>query len=670
MDFLKPSIFYFLLLLAIPIIIHLFNFRKHKKIYFSSIFMLQSIQSKHQSKRIIKKWILLLNRLSIISIIICAFALPFIKDDTLNKDVSKIGIYIDNSFSMDRTDNQKNKLIDYAKKNAKSIISELKPTQKILIITNDFERKHQKWYSKEEALILIDSITISSHTQHINTIIHKYNQSIDSVEFNSLYIFSDFQKTKDEKILKLNQTTSIKIGALNGIKKTGNISVDSCYFSNPFRKQNHIENLHVVFTNHGDEPLETLAQLAINNKKTTSYSVEIPAKSSIVKTLNYINPTNTDQIKGLIQIEDMSIQFDNKLYFAYSTEKKVPVLNIYDEQSSSCFSHLYSDSLFEFKSHSIHNMEYHQLSNYNLIILDQLKNIPKQLQEELEYYIANGNNLFVFPNKDLNTKSYNDFFKKIGVHYIDQWTPNEKKVNFINYQHPIFLSVFKEEVKNINLPSSKGFFSITENKKVQNRDILNFFDNSSFLSEYIYKKGSIFMYYSSLSTDESNFTKHALFVPILYNAALINQQKNNLYEIIENETIIEKHGIKNNNIVHLTKSPHFDMIATLQANNQKSLINFHNKIQEDGHYKLIVNEQYQPIAFNYNRRESNIEFLNKVDIKSMFANNIIDFIKLKKNTILKSYQKNNLNVQLEYFFIVLAIMLLIIELFLLKVWKT
>ena len=53
----NPQILYALLALAIPIVIHLFNFRKHEKIYFSSIRFLEEIKTKNKKKRNLKNLI-------------------------------------------------------------------------------------------------------------------------------------------------------------------------------------------------------------------------------------------------------------------------------------------------------------------------------------------------------------------------------------------------------------------------------------------------------------------------------------------------------------------------------------------------------------------------------------------------------------------------------------
>ena len=77
----------------------------------------------------------------------------------------------------------------------------------------------------------------------------------------------------------------------------------------------------------------------------------------------------------------------------------------------------------------------------------------------------------------------------------------------------------------------------------------------------------------------------------------------------------------------------------------------------------------QPISFNYNRSESIMKFLNKSQIKDMFEEKEIDFLTTENNTVSKKYIETSQDKKLEDFFIVLAIILLIIELILLRIWK-
>ena len=669
MGFLNSSIFYYLFLLAIPVIIHLFNFRRHKKVYFSSTYFLKEIHEKNKSKYQIRRWIILANRLIAITLIIAAFGLPYIKNGKNISEATKIGIYIDNSFSMERIDNKKVELIDYAKNNAKNIIKKLNTTQQVLIITNDFEKKHQKWYAPKEAFELIDDIIISNNQQNINTIFNRYQKSVDTLDLNRFYIFSDFQQKLNQSNTILNKYSNVKIGLLHA-NSNDNVSIDSCYFNTPIRKKNEIENLTVSISNHSSENKRVQGKLVINNQQKGTYSIEVPSKSIINQDFYYNNPPDIDTVNGIITINDDNLDFDNKLYFSYNTNQKLKVALIYNEILNRALINIFSDSLFHFSHYNTNQIEYQKLNNCELIVLDGLNHISSGLSKNLEKFVNNGGHLLIFVNEDVEINSYNKFFHSMHTDFLSEWKQGDHTVKYINYEHSIFNDVFKEKTENINLPKVMGYFSINENKKSQRREILTLKNNDIFLSQYIVNKGEVFICYSDLNTKNTNFSEHALFIPCVYNTALTNLKKDKLFNTIDNEIIIEKNNINSKDIINLKKGVNFDMIPSITVSNQRTLINFKNHIKDDGNYHLIVNhESISPISFNYTRDESKMHFLNKNQIKNLFSVKNIDFLKLETNSISKKYTENETEKKIEYFFIISAIIILIIELILLRIWK-
>ena len=78
MKFLYPQFLYALALIAIPIIIHLFNFRKFKTIYFSNVQFLKSVNEKTKSKSQLKHILILSSRVLTIAALVMAFSQPYL----------------------------------------------------------------------------------------------------------------------------------------------------------------------------------------------------------------------------------------------------------------------------------------------------------------------------------------------------------------------------------------------------------------------------------------------------------------------------------------------------------------------------------------------------------------------------------------------------------------
>src|SRR4051812_4148008 len=122
MNFLYPGFLFALLAIAIPIVIHLFNFRKFKKIYFSNVQFLKEAKEQSSSHEKLKNLLVLLSRILAIIFLVLAFARPFISSGLRSSPSLRnvVSIYIDNSYSME-TVNKEGSLLDEAKRKVKEI---------------------------------------------------------------------------------------------------------------------------------------------------------------------------------------------------------------------------------------------------------------------------------------------------------------------------------------------------------------------------------------------------------------------------------------------------------------------------------------------------------------------------------------------------------------------
>jgi len=256
MSFIYPSFLFALSAIAIPIIIHLFNFRKFKTVYFSNVRFLKEVQQETQAKSKLKHLLVLAARILAITFLVLAFAQPFIPAENKNiiaGDIA-ISIFIDNSFSMDAI-NKNGTLLDDAKKKALEIVSSYKPTDRFQLLTNDFEGRHQRLVNKEEFAELIDEIKISPNTKSISEITSRQMDVLNQSENKNktIFILSDFQKSI-VNINQINKDTAIQINfiPLTATEKS-NVYIDTCWFESPVRQLNQIEKLHIRIKNNSEK---------------------------------------------------------------------------------------------------------------------------------------------------------------------------------------------------------------------------------------------------------------------------------------------------------------------------------------------------------------------------------------------------------------------------------
>ena len=174
MIFLKPQILWALFAVAIPILIHLFNFKRYRKVYFSNVQMLKDVklQSKRQSQ--LRQLLVLLARILTIILLVVAFSRPIIPaqiDSNVIQDKAFVSLFIDNSFSM-QSDGESTSLLEEAKQKARIIIESYQATDKFLLLTNELKTEHNRLYNQADMYELIEEVEIAPSSQLLSEVLN------------------------------------------------------------------------------------------------------------------------------------------------------------------------------------------------------------------------------------------------------------------------------------------------------------------------------------------------------------------------------------------------------------------------------------------------------------------------------------------------------------------
>ena len=659
MTFERPEILFFLLLLIIPILIHLFNLNKYKKVYFSNIQLLRKIKTEKKHISNLKKLILLLSRLILLSALILAFAKPFMNNKSHTENTyEKISIYIDNSLSM----SHKNKisLLEEAKNIAKKIINNYNDNIKINILSNNFEFKNEKFFNKEKSLKIIEDIQLSPFSIDLCEIIKRQNRISNHDSLVNSYLISDFQKEISIKSNEcddfFNNKNLIKLNHSN--KK--NISLNSCYLKTPFRKYNQEEELIVEIENHGSEKKKNiLLQLFVNDKKRGFLNIDIEGNTKIKKSIKFKN-LEKGNIAGKIIIDNDDFKYDNTLFFSYEVKDQINILAITENKLNNSIKQVFNDPMFILENFNKKQINFEKIQDYDLIIFDHLTTIQKGLSSFIKKNLMNGKNIIVFPNKNIDIESYNYFFNEISADNIIQWKNKKNEINNINYDHLIFQDVFNEKNEKIKFPYSEGFYELKTNKLKQRKNILKFFNNEPFFIEYKNFKGSFYLCTSPLDIDISDFTKHALFLPIMFNTSL-SSSTSNLYETINQNLNIKCNDCSSLSNILLKKDNDFEFTLSNKLINKNNYLEIGNKVKKEGTYDLFSDKENKKISFNYNREESKII--------NIITNPHVTKLENTSDTIEKIEKKTEKRKNLISYFIILAIISFLFETLILKFWK-
>ena len=675
MKFAYPEFLYALFAIAIPIIIHLFNFRKYKKLYFSNVEFLKEVQQETQSKSKLKHLLILLSRILAISFLVLAFAQPFIpaSENNIANQNNVVAIYIDNSFSMESV-GKNGSLLNEAKNKAIEIVNAYRNTDKFILTTNNFNPGNQHLLSNEAIIDKIETIQISSASRELSTVYSRTREALNSsdIKNKSFYVLSDFQKsTIDIANIKPDTIINTFFAPITS-NETNNLYIDSCWFSSPTHLINQNEELTVRIKNNADTDLENIPiKLYINEQNVVPASFSVKANDKTELKLNYRNKLRGIQ-HGKIELRDHPITMDDAFYFSYKISDNIDILAINNNENNVALQSVYNtDSIFSFKSYQASQLDYSLIKKSNLVVLNNLDDVNSGLSNALKSFIDNGGSLLIIPSNNINIDSYKEFLSLLTVNYYTTQDTIKTKVREINFNHPIYQNVFDEKPEgNINLPLASKHYKLSTSTTAFKSNLLSLKDGTPFLTAYKVGNGNVYLNTSSLAKESSNFSNHALFVPTLYNIALLSQQKLPLFHTIGSNSTIELNRTAKDNVYHI-KNEQVDVIPQTRNNNNYTTIFVNSNISEAGNYTLSNTQNKLGIAYNYNRNESILTYYKTDELQELLANNnvkanVIDSANATIKTAL-----NELNIGKTYwkYCIILALLFLAVEIALIKLFK-
>ena len=674
MKFAYPEFLYALFAIAIPIVIHLFNFRKFKKIHFSNVEFLKEVQQETQAKSKLKHLLILASRILAIVFLVFAFSQPFLpsSENDISNQNNAVGIYIDNSFSMESI-GENGSLLNEAKLKALDLVNTYRSTDKFILITNDFFTGDQRLLSNEEVIDQIEAVTISTRSRQLSSIYSRSRDALNSNETNnkSLSIFSDFQaSTSDFKNMETDTTINTYLIPIRGTTHS-NLYIDSCWFDAPTHLIYQNEALTIRIKNNSENDLENIPiQLFINNQNIVPASFSVKANDFTTITLNYRNKTTGVQ-QGKIILRDNPITMDDAFYFSYSISDNINILGIGKE--TTVLSSIYqTDSIFKYTNFNVHQLDYSLIKKSNLVVLHELDNVSSGLANAIQYFINNGGSLLVFPADKIDTESYRSFLNLLQVNYYTSLDTSANKVKKINLTHPIYNNVFEGVPKeNLNLPVVAAHYKLSKGTTAYKNDILNLKNGDPFLTEYKVGKGSIYLCTVSLTSTRSNFTNHALFVPTLYNIALLSQTNYPLSHTIGSNSTIEVNRMARKDNVYHIKNNSIDLIPRVRNTTNKTTIFVNSAIETANNYFLENGTTKIGLAYNYNRSESELRYLTTTAIKTAIQQNGINaqFIDVTNSSMQSVLSDLTIGKKYWKYCIILALLFLAVEIVLIKIFK-
>ncbi|MBR3945467.1 MAG: BatA domain-containing protein [Bacteroidales bacterium] len=623
MAFLNPSFLWALFAMAIPVIIHLINFRKPKVVYFSNTSFIEDIKKETRTKTKLKQILILIARMLTIAMLVFVFAGPFIpNNEKANDEPSDLSIiYIDNSFSMD-ADAAKGKVFDQAKQIAKDLVYASDPSMNYIFISNDFYSDFRATLNRDQVITSIDDCKISANSMKINDLIVKANALARNGKNASLYIISDMQKYMFEDVeAELAENVNAVLMSLNPVK-INNLYVDTCWFDSPVHRVGQNEHLTVRITNKSSEGFYDIPmQLYLNDslKAMTNFNVE--AGESVEVNVDYKN-TSAGNVAARLEISDYPIVYDNVLYFSYAISDKTKVLTINAKDESRYLTALFGNDEETFKFEQVrqgHESDMN-INDFDLVVLNSVSEISSGLAERLKTFVNNGGSVCLIPASSVNYASLNSFLELFAIGKFEGLTQNDTKLYGIDYKNNLYRNVFSKEEKQGSLPNMELTHKLNMFSRASFSSVLTLENSAPVLVAGDYGNGKLYVFASPIDNANADFAKSVVFSPAMYNMAMNSQLANSLYATINTETIaqarVDSYEIGNTYNIYVAKDESY--LVDVRYNSGLLNVFMPANLKSAGVYGLSENnDTIALLALNYNRNESMQDYLSEEDLEAM-----------------------------------------------------
>jgi hypothetical protein len=660
MTFLYPGFLWAMTVLAIPVIVHLFNFRKTQKIYFSNTRFIKQVQEATSAKRRLKHYLILASRLLFLFFLVLVFAQPIIPARDQLQAGENVVLYLDNSPSMSAPVAGNQRAIDAGLSIARNIVENFPPNTRYRLVTNDFAPFSNSLKTKSEIIDLLSQVRVggkSRSAQEVNDKITRLGREQE------VFWISDFQRsTIGSKV----SSDSLKHWHLIPLRTlaSSNIFADTAYLDKPFAIGGERNTLTVQFYNDGVEPRDQFtARLILDGLQAGTASVALPGNS--LGEVSFDLPTGLrGPHKAMVSFTDTPVMFDNEFYVVINFSDRVRVVEIKPDTKTTVVEKVFGNkAIFDFLSIASKNIDYSLLTSADLIILNELSSIDNALLQTMQSYLALGGSILLVPSAEPSLESY----RKLVPSVVPSQQEKPLALARPDFANPFFANVFQEKSAQLAMPEVRN--SLTWG--IDRQAILKQSDDTPYLSVFK-SSGTIYVAGSPFQPAFGSFFNNALFVPVMYRIAAFSRKNQQpvYYLVSQRQITLKSDSTSIEGLVTLSGDQ--ELTPAQRMANGEVMLDLGGLDIQHGHYSVVAgSDSLAFLAFNQSKAESRLVALSNDEALSLLgARATIYAVDTgSEASIGATIRENYQGTPLWRYALLLAILFVLVEVVLLRFWK-
>lgn len=688
MNFLSPGLLFGLLAASIPILIHLLNLRKLKKIDFSTLHFLKLIEKQKVRRVKLIQWLLMALRVLIIAMLVLGFSRPVIQDVRIpgftSASKTSAVIIIDDSFSMEVVDGR-GSYFNQVKNGVNLILSGLKEGDDVSIIFTSESYPELSSPSADFSNLkkLISQIEPGFQTGMLNSAILKAASIIgESENLNKeLYIFSDFQKStlgneKEFTDVSALLDSRVKTRLFNfNSKEVVNSAVTAVKVNNQVFEPGKDISVTATIRNYSEDDVNNgLVSLFVNGERGAQKSYNLASGKITDVTLSArVDKPGFSEIR--VEIDEDDLKADNSrfasIYLPY--EFKVVLLG---KASDLKFINAAIEAGSFAGNMQIITKEISQTGSLDFneinMVITSGSGSGGDLSK-LKEYVKQGGGIMLFPGENTTLAEYSSLLSSFGVVAPSEMKKDAKalpgKFTSIRFEHPLLREIFQTQYGNsVESPELFTYFRLPSGSGT---DVISLSDGGSFLKETRFGKGKVITSAAAAVIPAGNFPVIPIFAPLIYRSLfyLASQEPAGEESLIGEQILIpgKKTG---GGSIELAAPGEAGYVLQTSPDNGGVLF---DKTLRPGVYKFTRDgKEIDFIPVNLDTVESNSKQLTVSEIENYFQTikikNEPEFFDPAENFVSKIYE-SRVGSELWKLFIIIALGLIAVEMYITWVKK-
>lgn len=703
MTFLNPLLLLGLVAAAIPLIIHLFNFRRPKKVDFSSLVFIKELQQSTMQRVRIKQWLLLLLRTLALACLILAFARPTLTGGLVGslggRASTAMAVVVDNSLSMELRDAQ-GAYLDQAKTLAAGVVSQMEAGDEVFVLTTADRSAATRgsFKNRSPALDAIEDIATQRGADPLGQTLRRAGTLLDEARNlnKEVYLISDLQRSTllDSVAVALDPSVRPVLIPV-GNRAYANVAVIDVRVLSRIVEVGQPVRIQATLANYGADPVtDYVASVYLEGERVAQASATIEA-GGVTNVVFAATPQERGWLSGLVLIEDDGFMSDNERFFTLHVPERRRLLMVQGEGQTTDYLELALSSeltrgrvAFDVEVVPENTLAATALGTYDTIILVGPRTLSSGEVSTLARYVQEGGGLFFIPNAAAQAADYNALLTSLEAGTFSGFSGNVGSTQAIaafervDVEHPLFEGVLDRQVGRsaAQVESADVFLAMNYTPGTGAEQTLIHLSNGfPFLQEVRVGQGAAFLMASAPDPIWTDLPVRGLFIPLIYRSMYYLSSS----EAVSGERLLVGQpgelrltGVDEADALRLV-APSGEEITPEQRNIFGAvLMQIDDSIEEAGVYTIQAGATaVRRVAFNLDSRESNLQTYPTADAQERLAEalgrdvRVFEVASEGMDGVIQAINEERMGLEIWNVFLWLALAFLVAEMLVAKQWQ-